>query len=100
MTEKDREKAIEILRVDDISGYSVEDILSARDMAIKSLEQEPIFSRILEKTYNDFCNCGGGEGWLEIDGKEYVTDAGYAIEGVKIFMEIFKRRLAESGVEE
>lgn len=65
-------------------------------MSIKALEQEPIFSRILEKTYNDFCNCDGGEGWLKIDGKEYVTDVGYAIEGVEIFMEILKRRLAES----
>jgi hypothetical protein len=66
------------------------------NLAIKALDQEPIFSRILDKTYNDFCNCDGGEGWLEIDGKEYVTDAGYAIKGVEIFMEIFKRRLAES----
>lgn len=65
-------------------------------MAIKALKQEHIFSQILEKTYNDFCNCDGGEGWLKIDGKEYVTDVGYAIEGVEIFMEIFKRRLAES----
>lgn len=69
-------------------------------LAIKALEQEPIFSRILEKTYNDFCNCDGGEGWLKIDGKEYVTDVGYAIEGVEIFMEILKRRLAESEVKE
>ena len=41
MTREDREKAIEILRADNISGYSVEDILSARDSAIKALEQEP-----------------------------------------------------------
>lgn len=68
--------------------------------ARKVLEQEPIFSRILEKTYADFCNCDGGEGWLKIDGKEYVTDVGYAIEGVEIFMEILKRRLAESEVED
>jgi hypothetical protein len=68
------------------------------DSTIKALEQEPTFSIIalLEKTYNDFCNCEGGEGWLKIDGKEYDTDAGYAIEGVDIFMEVFKRRLAES----
>lgn len=50
---------------------------------------------LLEKTYADFCNCEGGEGWLKIDGKKYSTDAGYAIEGVDIFMEVFKRRLAE-----
>ena len=50
---------------------------------------------LLEKTYDDFCKCEGGEGWLKIDGKEYGTDVGYAIEGVDIFMEVFKRRLAE-----
>lgn len=41
MTKEDREKAIEILRADSIVSYSVEDILSARDMAIKALEREP-----------------------------------------------------------
>lgn len=46
MTREDREKAIEILRADNISGYSVEDILSARDMAIKALEQEPMLGKI------------------------------------------------------
>jgi len=51
---------------------------------------------LLEKTYADFCNCEGGEGWLRIDGKEYSTDVGYAIEGLNIFMEVFKRRLTES----
>lgn len=66
------------------------------DFYCRPLEQELIFSRILEKTYNDFCNCEGGEGWLKIDNKEYVTDVGYAIDGVEIFMEILKRRLAES----
>ena len=51
---------------------------------------------LLEKTYADFCNSEGGEGWLKIDGKEYSTDVGYAIEGLDIFMEVFKRRLAET----
>jgi hypothetical protein len=51
---------------------------------------------LLEKTYNDLCKCEGGEGWLKIDGKEYSTDVGYALEGMRIFMEVFKRRLAES----
>jgi hypothetical protein len=39
--EINKEKAIEILRADNISSYSVEDILNARDIAIKALEQEP-----------------------------------------------------------
>jgi hypothetical protein len=50
---------------------------------------------LLEKTYADFCNSEGGEGWLRIDGKEYTTDVGYALEGMRIFMEVYKRRLAE-----
>ena len=61
-------------------------------------DQEPITKNdlaLLEKTYADFCSCEGGEGWLKIDGKEYSTDAGYALEGMSIFMEVFKQRLAE-----
>lgn len=50
---------------------------------------------LLEKTYADFCECESGEGWLKIDGKEYSTDAGYAIDGMRIFMEIFSIRLAD-----
>ena len=58
--------------------------------------QEPKIVALLEKTYADFCKCEGGEGWLKIDGKEYYTDVGYAIDGMRIFMEVFKQRLAES----
>ena len=62
----------------------------------KALEQEPKILALLEKTYDDFCKCEGGEGYLKIDGKEYPTDAGYALEGMSIFMEVFKQRLAKS----
>lgn len=51
---------------------------------------------LLEKTYADFCNSEGSEGWMKIDGKKYSTDVGYALEGMEIFMEVFKQRLAES----
>ena len=34
-----------------------------------------------------------GESCLKIDGKEYYTDAAYAIDGVNIFMKVFKKRL-------
>jgi len=54
-----KEKAIEILRADSISSYSVEDILSARDMAIKALKQEPILDKIraeIEQEYTKFRN--------------------------------------------
>jgi len=60
------------------------------------MREENRVVELLEKTYADFCNCEGGEGWLRIDGKEYSTDVGYAIEGMGIFMEVFKRRLEES----
>lgn len=50
---------------------------------------------LLEKTYADFCECESGEGWLKIDGKEYSTDAGYVIDGMRIFMEVFSIRLAD-----
>lgn len=72
------------------------EIIENLEAVSKALEQEPkVVLALLEKTYADFCSCEGGEGWLKIDGKEYGTDAGYAIEGVDIFMEVFKRRLVE-----
>lgn len=61
----------------------------------KYIERD-VLERMLEKTYADFCECEGGEGWLKIDGKEYSTDVGYAIDGMRIFMEVLKQRLAES----
>lgn len=84
--------AIQVFK--DTNCYGTMDI--AKSVILKVLEQEPKILALLEKTYVDFCNCEGGEGWLKIDGKEYPTDTGYAIEGIDIFMEIFKRRLAES----
>lgn len=73
----------------------------AEEMAIKALEQESKtdVGKLLDKTFDDFCKCEGGEGWLKIDGKEYSTDVGYALEGMRIFTEVFKRRLAESEVD-
>ena len=50
---------------------------------------------LLDKTYNDFCRCDGGESCLKIDGKEYYTDAAYAIDGVNIFMKVLKKRLGK-----
>lgn len=65
-----------------------------------ALQRQAEIEKLLDKTFDDFCNCTGGEGWLKIDGKEYSTDVGYAIEGINIFMEVFKQRLAESEDEE
>lgn len=56
--------------------------------------------KLLDKTFDDFCKCEGGEGWLKIDGKEYSTDAGYALEGMEIFIKVLKKRLAEKEVED
>ena len=53
-------------------------------------------NKLLDKTFDDFCNCNGGEGWFEIDGEVYNTDAGYALEGMEIFIHLMKKRLAES----
>lgn len=58
------------------------------------LEQEP--TKIIYKTLEDFYKCEGGESWLKIDGEEYNTDAGYALEGMGIFAKVLKKRLAES----
>ena len=57
MTREDREKAIEILRADSIASYSVEDILSARDMAIQALEQEPKFIAKSDGTIEQIKKC-------------------------------------------
>lgn len=85
-------------------------INTAIDMAIDALKQErePILDKkskksdilkLLNKTFSDFINSEGGDSYLRIDGKEYYTDVGYAVEGLYIFMEVFERRLAESEVE-
>lgn len=63
----------------------------------KPLEQESIndtISKLLDETFDDFCECPGGEGWFYIDGEEHRTDAGYALEGMEIFIYVLKKRLA------
>lgn len=52
--------------------------------------------KIIDKTLKDFAECPGGEGWFLIDGEEYNTDVGYALEGMEIFTKVLKKRLAES----
>ena len=56
--------------------------------------------KLLDKTFDDFCNCPGGEGYFHIDGEDYNTDAGYALEGMKIFITVLKKRLAETEAED
>lgn len=56
--------------------------------------------KIIDKTIEDFYKCEGGESWLRIDGEEYTTDVGYALEGMGIFAKVLKKRLAESESEE
>ncbi len=65
-------------------------------MSLKALETTDI-NNLLDKTFDDFCNCRGGEGSFEIDGEVYRTDAGYALEGMEIFIHVLKKRLAEGG---
>lgn len=76
---------------DNCGNYIVQNPTTKNDLEVDSGKLA-----LLEKTYTDFCQCDGGEGWLRIDDKEYATDAGYALEGMRIFMEVFKQRLAES----
>lgn len=79
--------------------WSIKDVSDALAKYGLMVEQEQKESddklALLEKTYDDFCKCESGEGWLRIDGREYFTDVGYVIEGMRIFMEVFKQRLAE-----
>lgn len=58
--------------------------------------QESKILALLDKTFNDFCNCPGGESYFHIDGEDYNTDVVYALEGMEIFIKVLKKRLAES----
>lgn len=51
---------------------------------------------MIDKLYDDFCNSEGGESSCTIDGNTYHSDMGYAFEGIEMFIEVFKKRLAES----
>lgn len=35
----------------------------------------------------------GGNSYFEIDGKRYSVDAGYALDGIRIFIEVLRKRL-------
>ena len=65
--------------------------------AIKELKPaRAIKIELIDKTLKDFLESEGGESWLRIDGKEYNTDVGYALEGMEIFVEVLKKRLTEN----
>lgn len=89
-------------KADTWSIKDVSDALAKHGLMVEQEQKEredPVVDddklALLEKTYADFCNSEGSEGWLRIDGIDYYTDVGYALEGMKIFMEVYKRRLAE-----
>ena len=78
------------------TGYDnekVEEML--RDLPSVTL-QEPKILALLDKTFDDFCNCPGGESYFHIDGEDYNTDAVYALEGMEIFIKVLKKRLVKS----
>lgn len=52
--------------------------------------------RIIDKLEADFYSCAGGDSCMKIDGHEYLTDAGYAMDGVQAFSEVLKERLIEA----
>ena len=91
-------KIIEMARAQVEWDYPM-DYAAAFDKAIEALKQEPIndtISKLLDETFDDFCECPGGEGYFYIDGETYNTDAGYALEGMEIFIKVLKKRLAKS----
>lgn len=49
-------------------------------------------TELLDKTYNDFLN-SGGDSYCIIDGETYRSDMGYAVEGMRMFIEVLKKRL-------
>ena len=48
---------------------------------------------IMENLLDDMRNSDGGEGALIVDGQTFYTDAGFALEGVEIFIKLFKQRM-------
>ena len=68
-------------------------LLAERDSPARYKEET---IKIIDKTLEDFYQCEGGEAQLKIDGEEYITDAGYALDGMKIFAKVLKKRLGES----
>jgi len=46
----------------------------------------------LEDLYKEICNSRSGEGWFDFDRFTYHTDVGYALEGMRILIEIIKDR--------
>lgn len=52
-----------------------------------------LLTKLLDDTQKDILNSDMGESYLRIDGKEYYTDMGYALEGIEMFIEILKERM-------
>ena len=48
---------------------------------------------LLDKTYNDFLNSDCGDSYCIIDGETYRSDMGYALEGMRMIIEVLKKRL-------
>lgn len=46
-----------------------------------------------ERLANDFKDCAGGSTCFCIDGNEYHTDTGYAIDGIDAYVEVFTERI-------
>lgn len=61
------------------------DDLESRNDTLQE-EIDEIKSKI-DETLDEFITCPGGNSCFVIDGKEYHTDTGYAIEGIKFFVD-------------
>lgn len=95
------------LGVDAVSRQAVLDLIADYDLSMGQVvrcihalpsvtPQEPKILALLDKTFDDFCNCPGGESYFHIDGEDYNTDAVYALEGMEIFIKVLKKRLVKS----
>lgn len=63
------------------------------------MEKEQI-KAFLTKIYDKMIDSEGGEGCMIIDGKEYYTDTGYALEGASIFLEIAEKAIDDGALNE
>lgn len=56
-------------------------------------DNKKTLDKLLDETLNEFMTCPGGNSCFIIDGKEYHTDTGYAIEGIQFFVERLKSKI-------
>lgn len=51
------------------------------------------FMALIDEVQELFVTSEGGSCKFIVDGKEYLTDTGYALDGIKFFTEVLKEKL-------